>query len=446
MRPAVSDGMKHLPSIRMCIPTRNRPEMVREVLEHEMEDYRCSGIRLCYYDSSDDTKTQETIADFNKFHGMHVICKTLAQELCVDYKLVEILKDFEASDDEYLWLVNDSISIYPEMLSKVLDLTGEGYDLIRLPIAGSGAKDDAVSTDAQDWFRNHSRGMAHMASTIMRRTLVDAPHAWDELTQKYIGNNELGAGHQYFFMVAFYLEQILKLERFRGIYLGNTLKWRRDSPLKKWDVYWKAYLFDVWARSYVETIFALPDAYRDKAAVIRQSDNVMVGRFSRQSLVTYRLNGWYGSKTFFTYRKFFPLVSDEPQWLCLLISCMPVAFLRWRYPYLFDVEEHWEEKMEQLIRNLAEDDVIIYGAGRYGENMVRKMIDAGRRKHLLGVAVTSMEGNIDAIAGVPVRAIDDYLDQRQRALVIVATLPHAAASIKKELEKRRFQHVRMLFQ
>lgn len=442
----MADRAKRVPSIVMCIPTRNRPEMVREVLEHELEDYRRSGIRLCYYDSSDDAETRETIAAFNARHGTHVGCKTLARELCVDSKLVEILKDFEASEEEYLWLVNDSISISSAMLSRVMVLAHEGYDLIRLPIAGAGAKEDAVSTDAQDWFRNHSRGMAHMASTVMRRTLVDAPHDWDVLTQKYIGSNELGAGHQYFFMVAFYLEQILQLQRFRGIYLGNTMKWRRDSPLKKWEVYWKDYLFDVWARSYTETILALPDAYRDKAAVIRASDNVMVGRFSRQSLVTYRLNGWYRLSTFFTYRKFFPLVSDEPLWLCLLIACVPVAFLRARYPYLLDVEDHWEEKMERLIRSLGEESVIIYGAGRYGENMVRKMLSAGRKSQLLGVAVTSTDGNIDAIAGVPVRAIDDYLDQRQRALVIVATLPHAAASIKKELEKRRFQHIRMLFQ
>ena len=433
-------------SILMCVPTRNRPAMVREVLEHEWKDYQRSGIQLCYYDSSDDAKTRETIADFNEVHGTHIICKTLASELCVDYKIVEILKDFEASDDEYLWLVNDSISIHPEMLARVSKLAEEGYDLIRLPIAGAGAKEDAVSTTAQDWFYRHSRGMAHMASTIMRRTLVDAPHDWGALTQRYIGSNQLGEGHNYFFMVAFYLEQALKCKPFQGIYLGNTIKWRRDSPLKKWNVYWKSYLFDVWARSYPETILALPDAYHDKETVIRQSDNLMVGRFSRQSLITYRLNGWYNLATFCKYWRYFLLVSEEPFWMCLWIACLPVAVLRWKYPYLLDVEDHWEEKMEQLIASLGQERIIIYGAGRYGENMARKLLDAGKGGQLLGIAVTTMDGNIDAIAGVPVRSIDAYLEKRDSALVIIATLPHAAAAIAGELKKRKFRHIRKLFQ
>ena len=52
-------------NILMCIPTRNRAEMVKEVLEYEMEYYKRCGVSLCYYDSSDGEETWKVIEEIN---------------------------------------------------------------------------------------------------------------------------------------------------------------------------------------------------------------------------------------------------------------------------------------------------------------------------------------------------------------------------------------------
>ena len=94
-------------NILMCVPTRNRAQMVEEVLCYEMSYYQCLNIQLCYYDSSDNDDTYEVINKINKLYSNRILYRRSNPKLCLDYKLIEILKDFEESEYEYLWLVND---------------------------------------------------------------------------------------------------------------------------------------------------------------------------------------------------------------------------------------------------------------------------------------------------------------------------------------------------
>ena len=96
-------------NILMCIPTRNRAEMVKEVLEYEMEYYKRCGVSLCYYDSSDGEETWKVIEEINSKYSADIQYRRSDPALCLDYKLIEILKDMEKEDYDYLWLINDSI-------------------------------------------------------------------------------------------------------------------------------------------------------------------------------------------------------------------------------------------------------------------------------------------------------------------------------------------------
>lgn len=427
--------------VLMAVPTCNRPDMVKEVLVYEEDYYKGYPMDLCFFDSSIDDRTAKVVEEYRNKSSLNLYYKKMPSELCLDYKLVEILKEVEISSYEYLWLVNDSVSIQKEALDIVFSLLEDGYDLIRLPLAGDGELSDKICTSPDEWFYCCSQGMAHMASTVMCTSLLkEAPHDWKYLTKRYIGGNELGDKHGYFFMVALFLEQILKLKEFKGIFIGNRVKWRRDSPLKKDQIYWKNYVFQAWAKSYVDTIMLLPGEYTRKKEVIRRSDNLSPGRFSASMLIRYRLNGLYSFCEFLKYRRYFPLITNAPVSRCMIISCIPVFILK-AFCGRNNIEEKmWEIRLQEILKKASGKKIIIYGAGLYGEKVVKKLKNSENRNLLFAIAVTDRTNNISSIEGVKVYEIKELLGYRKKAAVIIAALPEAACSIHKVLKKYRFKY------
>lgn len=429
--------------ILLAIPTKDRSEMVQEVLNYELRYYKNYEICLCYYDSSQDYKTKQVIAKAGERNKINIIYKKMDSKLCLDYKIIEMFKDFSKSEYDYFWLINDSISISEQMLKKVIEAAEEGYDLIRLPLSGDGRKDDYITDNVNKWFVECSQGMAHMASTVMNKSLLQVGANWDDLREKYVHNNELDDKHGYFFTVGFYLEQILKLRQFRGLFIGNCCKWRRDSPLKKNNIYWYKHVFDTWAKSYPETILKLPNIYTDKEEVIRKSDNLGPGRFSKEMLIHYRLNGMYDVYTYEKYKKYFRYITNEPEAVCYQIATEPVESLRKVYSNLISVEDSWEQKLSNIEQKLDKDQKIyIYGAGLYGEKAVSKLIKDGFK--VRNVLVTNEDDNLTELEGIKIVSADGvkFCDEEQ---IIICTLPGTAAKIKEELDKRKIHNYIGLF-
>lgn len=430
----------------MCIPTRNRSEMVKEVIEYEWQYYHKYPIDICYYDSSDDAMTKNVVEECREKYGLSLLWEPLPDWMCLDYKLIEILKQVQQKEYEYIWLINDSISITEPALELVYELLEQNYDMIRLPLAGEGSKEDIICTDANDWFQKCSAGMAHMASTIMKTSLLkEAECDWEKLKKKYVGGNELDENHGYFFMVAFYLEQILKLKNFSGIFIGNRVKWRRDSPLKGQQIYWRTYIFQTWAKSYVETILQLPDIYTEKTRVIRESDNITPGRFSIPMLVNYRMEGQYDINVYKKYKEYFPYITNVPLYQCYLFAVLPKCILKNVLKNETIDESKWCECLHRIMEKIGSNKVIIYGAGLYGEKVVKELLAKGKKGLIECVAVTDDTKNITLIEGIPVRKIDELVSLRKEAYVIIATLPESALRIEKVLKRKGFRKYASLF-
>lgn len=430
--------------VLIAVPTKDRPDMVREVLEYELPYYKNFNIDICYIDSSESDNTQEVIISLSKKYDKDIIYMTKSPRLCLDYKLVDVFKDFQAMEYDYYWLINDSISISEEMLNYVMKIVDDGYDLIRLPLAGSGNKEDFITNDVDEWFQKCSASMAHMASTIMSKALLEGNIDWDNLRKKYVNNNELDEKHGYFFTVGFYLEQIAKLDDFKGIFIGNRFKWRRDCPLKREKSYWQDKVFETWAKSYTETILNLPNIYKNKEDVIRQSDNIRVGRFSKENLIHYRISGLYDVDTYKKYKKYLKYVTDEKQSTCEKIAKTSIEELKKNYPNYIKVEDSWEEKLDLIENKLVNKNIYIYGAGLYGERVVNKLICDGYSKRVKGVVVTESGINITSLLGKPVLGIDNTnfeLDD----YIILSALPKTAESMKRELDKRNIKNYIGLF-
>lgn len=430
--------------ILMAVPTKERSEMVEEVLRYELPTYIRYNIDICYYDSSRDDRTKDVIGTINREYGTDICYKTESPDLCLDYKIIEMFKDFQKMDYDYYWMINDSISMSEELLEYIMSIIDESYDLIRLPLSGSGNTEDCTTCDVNDWFHKCSQGMAHMASTIMSKSLLEENIDWDGLREKYVYNNTLDDRHGYFFTVGFYLERIARLDSFKGLLIGNRCKWRRDSPLKKNQIYWSRHVFETWAKSYPETILKLPEVYTDKEYVIRASDNITPGRFSKEMLIHYRLNGLYDKDVYAKYKDYFRYVTTETDDLCRQIAEIPLDELKRDYPNLLSLEDAWEDKLDVIEELVADKQLYLYGAGLYGEKVIKKLKDDGYADRIKGVVVSTKKNNVKQLCNVDVYGIDD-VPITEDTYFILCALPGTASGMKDELLRRNIPQYIGLF-
>lgn len=433
--------------ICICIPTKDRPEMVSEVLSYERSYYPDFDMDIVYFDSSLGDETRRVIED-NKAAGFNNLeYRKMPEDLCIDEKLFRILRDeSDLLEYRYIWLINDSISIEENSLRNITEYADKNYDFIRLPVEGSGEKSDHETDDINDWFHNCSRGMAHMASTLMNTRLLEGEIDWSGLYDKYIVSNDLSdKRHGFFFTVGFYLERIAGLRSFCGLQIGNRRKWRRDSPLKKGRSYWDDLVFETWARSYPETILRIPDCYTGKEEVIRQSDNILFGRFERQSLISFRIRGLFSEDVCNEYRAFWQYVTTLKYDELLAISKTPVEELKEKYGENYGRINQWIDNLSVIEKDIEGRNIIIYGAGLYGEYVAMQLKEDGFADKVMGIAVTDAAKNVDLVAGIEVKNIDYYEAEKERAVVIIATLPDTAEVIKESLCHKGYRNIKLLF-
>lgn len=433
--------------VLICIPTCDRSEMVGEVLKYELEYYTRLGLAIRYYDSSSDDQTETLIRAYQEKGYENLSYIRTESGLCIDDKIIGIWKnDKTLLDYRYIWLINDSISILEDALRVILPVLSDEYHLVRLPVMGSGSKEDMICYDTDEWFHKCSGSMAHMASTVMSTKLLTGPVDWEGLRAKYVVNGDIRSWeHGFFFTVGFYLERILDFPDFKGIMLGNCFKWRRDSELKQEMSYWTAMVFQSWGKSYCDTILRLPDAYTRKIEVIRTSDNLTVGRFEERSMLGYRFSGLYSLRVFFRLLRYWRLISDVPLRRLFLIALEPSERIKRRYGKKTFDEARWGENLRELEGRLGERPIIVYGAGLYGQRVVERLKQDGFAGRLQYVAVSDPARNIDVLFGIKVRGIRELTCLREEADVIVATLPDTAEQIKKTLRELHFQNILTLF-
>lgn len=68
----------------------------------------------------------------------------------------------------------------------------------------------------------------------------------------------------------------------------------------------------------------------------------------------------------------------------------------------------------------TEEDVVIYGAGKYGRLVYKQFWLDGRADHIKFFVVTDLECNPTEVYGIPVISVNDYISKRSNVKIIVA--------------------------
>lgn len=91
-----------------------------------------------------------------------------------------------------------------------------------------------------------------------------------------------------------------------------------------------------------------------------------------------------------------------------------------------------------LLKEVTERNVIIYGAGRVGEDIYEQLRED---KNIIGFAVSDLDGNPDALNGIRVDVIDHYIEYAGTATVILALRNIFHESIYRKLQKMGFKKI-----
>lgn len=105
-------------------------------------------------------------------------------------------------------------------------------------------------------------------------------------------------------------------------------------------------------------------------------------------------------------------------------------------PYIRNVRKEMESLLERL---KTEDMVLIYGAGMIGKR-VRAFLEENSIS-LEAFVVSDIRQNADSLDGLQIRSIDDYVDRKDKCMVIIATFPYLHEEIENTLQKKEFKKV-----
>ena len=117
----------------VVIPTCNRPEAIKYILEYTSISYRRRAVDLIIYDSSDNYDTKKIVESFIRNGYQNVYYKKyggLFDGFSLDHKIIEAYKEFSSGYD-YLWLCRDGlVPVIDEIIEKFMFYKQEKIDCV----------------------------------------------------------------------------------------------------------------------------------------------------------------------------------------------------------------------------------------------------------------------------------------------------------------------------
>lgn len=311
--------MEH--KVALCIPTYERSEIVKDFLVKCSAYYFQEGIDIYYYDSSVNDETENLVRNWPESEHLYYV--RFSPEVGADEKagLIYQCQGLKYKYD-FIWLSNDSYQILPNTLHSIMTNLLPEYDIINLTpqkqdYDHSGLR---VFNNCEDYIWACLYNIGRFGNAIVnRKTMLDGID-WDVYMDLFVSEDTHAIGN---FLLYFY--RLSELENMSALYMPLNGSELRDSNLKMASG-WKGSQFDVWCDIWVKSIEKLPDAYRNKDAIIFKFTSSMCMHDLRDFL-RYRIEGVYDHKIYKKYRNVWHRVTATKQWLLFLTSVLPVGLI-----------------------------------------------------------------------------------------------------------------------
>lgn len=394
----VYETIKKRKKFAFCIPTYNRSSMVEEFLDQFASLYEQLEIDICYFDSSEDDKTEAVVHKWmNKYQNIQYT--RILSKVPANRKVMQIYKQYaQYQDYDYLWICGDSLRFSETILRKIISVLDSGYDMLVINGIDQGRIGTREYTDGNELFQDCAWYMTLFGAVIVNvpTMLCDVP--WSYIEETYEIPERLNYSH-----IGLYFEIICNMKMFRAIHLAadHEISGSQLKPLSEW----QQDAFRVLCEYWPSTVNALPDYYKDKWSAIYK-----LGYCSCLSLwhiLNYRLANIYNIQVFFRYRMVLKGMT------CLnSIQLLGIACLKPKLSYFIATNDLYGcvrecRKLYRLRRYCKKNtELYIYGAGKVAERYAAYFERRGIA--FQGFLVTRRDGNMDIFQDHPVIPLCEF--------------------------------------
>lgn len=308
---------------RMCVlvPTMNRPDCMKEVLNSAKAQVQDFPVDIWIYDTSTNEDTKNACEAANQGAARKFVYYQKFEnypDKTTDLKVSWALRDLTAQYD-YIWLSGDGCLLQiQQMLPRIAAYLDQDFDVIHFTgkQKNNQKKKVQVYTSAVNFFRDHAGFLTYYSSTIVSSAFF-SKFRWQETAERF-----RNTGFMFWELVFEGLSQISpKMVAFDTLYMIVNPKKNGNSSTRP------ARFLNFWVTNWYDAVHSLPalyDPYKDE--VCKQLGNSQ-GFYAWPNLIALRESRNLDKKLYAQYQNEFSKVTDAPLWRIRLVAQIPKPFL-----------------------------------------------------------------------------------------------------------------------
>lgn len=395
--------------VAVCIPTYNRADEIRVVLEKELDFLQRHGVDVHIFDSSETEETKKVTTAYSGHRNLYY--HAINSSVSSNAKVFHIYQEY-AGRYEYIWVIHDHTVFTEEALCYILDRIEDniGYYFLKIQSQAFGWED---VVDLEKLLYETAWLSGRFGTVILRSDIFLKNVDWEYFTHKYLTEKMWNYSH-----IGFYFERASQIANFKA----RIISFPRDlfsDISRNQKIGWYQDSIRICLECWGEIISSLPESYTNKQMVLQTQDKWFISKYS---LITYKKNGVFGIWQYWKYRKWIRVIAPDEDKNAFLISFLPVS-MSWRL---------YTRKIILKIREnrLEGRKICIYGAGRHAIECMEYLKTCG--VDIDAFLVTKGEGNPDNIREYPVYQADAYVRDK-KVFVVIAIMSEKASEVREYL-------------
>ena len=305
-------------NLAVVIPTYNRSEEIKFLLEYAAPIYRIYGIDIIIYDSSTDGRTCKYTNEIRESGYFNVIYKRyngVFDGFSLDHKIINAYNEF-SDEYDYIWLCRDGlIPVIVEIIDKLIYYKKRGVDCIIVDTTSRTenleiekvyrSAEDAESLLLEQASRLQTLGMLIVSSSFAKKMIETVPV--DDSTYSLW---QMAAPFHMFarkpYEIVFFTKKIF----------AANIKAKAAH-------FWGEKTLEQWARRWTMVIQGMPSCYDTVKKQCMMVYTVDFHPFCARNILEMRAGGGLDRRIERKYEKYLPDVTFTPVWFFRFVSAVP---------------------------------------------------------------------------------------------------------------------------
>ena len=190
----------------VCVPTYNRVDAVKRVLDTELALFEKYGIDMAICDSSNRQDIKLLVDAYLRGGAEGLLYKKFDSSIHANEKVFQIFQWAGESDYSYVWLIHDHTVCNEDAIRHLMGELGHNRDFYLLHMQ-AGAYGSETFQDLNEFLLKGAWRLNSFGASVLNTKTFLKGVDWDKMRQKYGGPKTLNYSH-----IGFYFERAVEME------------------------------------------------------------------------------------------------------------------------------------------------------------------------------------------------------------------------------------------